>query len=384
MDPGCLLWLIGYDVVGLGVGAWVLWGARGRPSVLLDLVRFLLLGAVLWGGGYVCVGWASDPGNLFLTLRFYCHGLFCVLAPLALVRGVQHVVAQPVSGGVSWFGTVLLAGALGLEGVYLWARRVEPYRLEVTHYTIASDLLRGNDKAIRVVVLADLHTDRIGDYERRVFATIDEQKPDLILVPGDLLQTFDEEQYRAEQPKFVKLFNGLQHEPPLGIYAVDGHSDGSGGIRRTLAGTKVRCLRDEVVRVPGGSQLQIIGLSPYDDPNRELDEEHLKAINRFRGLSIVLCHRPEIFRSITDTGISFPAVFVAGHTHGGQVNIPNYGPPITLSRVSREVAAGGFWKSGEAYLALSRGIGMERGYAPRMRFNCRPELMVLELVPDEE
>jgi len=382
MNPDYPLWLIGYDIVGLAVGAWVLFGALGKPGVLLDLLRFLVLGAALWGAGNLCSEWASYPDNLFLTLRFYCHGLFCVLVPLMLARGVHHGLLRPEAGGVLAFGIVLLVAGLGLEGTYLWARHVEPHRLEITHHTVRSDLLRGNDRSIRVVVLADLQTDHIGDFERRVFNMIDQQMPDVILVPGDLLQTFDDAQYEVERKKLVELFNGLEHKPPLGIYAVDGDTDGLGGAKRALAGTNVRYLRDELVRCPGKSRLQILGLSPDDDPGRELDDDHLRAINGFHGLTIVMCHRPEIFLSVTKTGISFPAVFVAGHTHGGQVNLPFYGPPVTLSRVSREVAAGGFWKRGDSWLALSRGIGMERGYAPRIRFNCRPELMVLELEPE--
>lgn len=384
MNPDYPLWLIAYDITALVVGGWLLFGAFGRPGVLLDVVRFVLFGGALAGAGYLCAGWVSDPRNLFLVVRFFCHGLFCVLAPLLLARGVQHLRLRRDAGGAPVFGVLLLLAGLGFEGCYVWARSFEPYRLEVTHHTVRSDLLRGNEKPIRVVVLADLQTDRIGDYERRVFATIDEQMPDVILVPGDLLQTFDKSEYELERPKLVALFNGLKHKPPLGIYAVDGDTDGRGGAKRALAGTSVRYLCDEIVRCPGKSRLQILGLSPDDDPSRELDDDHLRAINGFGGLTIVMCHRPEIFLSVTSTGISFPAVFVAGHTHGGQVNIPFYGPPITLSRVSRETAAGGFWKSGDSFLALSRGIGMERGYAPRIRFNCRPELMVLDLVPADE
>jgi uncharacterized protein len=36
-----------------------------------------------------------------------------------------------------------------------------------------------------------------------------------------------------------------------------------------------------------------------------------------------------------------------------------------------------------AKLIVSRGIGMERAYAPRMRFLCRPELLVIDLEPEK-
>lgn len=74
---------------------------------------------------------------------------------------------------------------------------------------------------------------------------------------------------------------------------------------------------------------------------------------------------------------------LAGHTHGGQVQLPWFGPPLVLSNVTRAMGAGGLFRLGESWLCVSRGIGMERNHAPRIRFLCRPELTVLELVPPE-
>ena len=74
-------------------------------------------------------------------------------------------------------------------------------------------------------------------------------------------------------------------------------------------------------------------------------------------------------------------LLLAGHTHGGQVRLPWFGPLITLSRVPRSWAAGLTELSGGRRLLVSRGVGMERGGAPRIRFLCRPELVILDLVP---
>jgi predicted MPP superfamily phosphohydrolase len=72
-------------------------------------------------------------------------------------------------------------------------------------------------------------------------------------------------------------------------------------------------------------------------------------------------------------------LLVAGHTHGGQVQIPFFGPPITLSRVPRSVAAGGFHSLDGRAIYVSRGIGNERGWAPRVRFLAPPEVSLLTL-----
>jgi hypothetical protein len=70
---------------------------------------------------------------------------------------------------------------------------------------------------------------------------------------------------------------------------------------------------------------------------------------------------------------------VAGHTHGGQVVLPGFGPPMTLSHVPRAVAAGGLHDLGGNAIYVSRGVGCERGQAPRIRFLCPPEVSLLEV-----
>ena len=71
---------------------------------------------------------------------------------------------------------------------------------------------------------------------------------------------------------------------------------------------------------------------------------------------------------------------VAGHTHGGQVVVPGFGPIITLSGVPRAVAAGGLHEMNGNRIYVSRGAGSEQGQAPRIRLFCPPEVSILELV----
>ena len=92
---------------------------------------------------------------------------------------------------------------------------------------------------------------------------------------------------------------------------------------------------------------------------------------------IVVGHAPDFALGSVDADL-----LLAGHTHGGQVQIPFFGPIYTFSSVPRTWGGGGLHSlSGDRVLYVSRGTGMERADAPRLRFNCRPELTVLELVP---
>jgi predicted MPP superfamily phosphohydrolase len=69
---------------------------------------------------------------------------------------------------------------------------------------------------------------------------------------------------------------------------------------------------------------------------------------------------------------------LAGHTHGGQVVLPLFGPPRTASRLPR-LYAGGLHDFAGTPLHVSRGVGMERGFAPPLRFLCPPEICVLDV-----
>ncbi len=94
-------------------------------------------------------------------------------------------------------------------------------------------------------------------------------------------------------------------------------------------------------------------------------------------LHVVLGHSPDYALGRIEADL-----LVAGHTHGGQVQLPLVGPLVTLSEVPRRWAAGLTELPGGARLLVSRGIGMEGGAAPRLRFLCRPELAVIELTPE--
>ena len=84
-----------------------------------------------------------------------------------------------------------------------------------------------------------------------------------------------------------------------------------------------------------------------------------------RDLRLLLAHYPDTLLELArDSRVD---LLVAGHTHGGQVQLPGLGPPITLSGVPRHMAAGGLSELDGRRVYISRGVGCERGWAPRLR-----------------
>ncbi|MCP4249167.1 MAG: phosphohydrolase, partial [bacterium] len=104
---------------------------------------------------------------------------------------------------------------------------------------------------------------------------------------------------------------------------------------------------------------------------------HLEAGGNEGDIRILVAHRPDAVLALSPN--SRIDLVVAGHTHGGQVVVPLLGPPFTLTRVPRHVAAGGFHDLGGRRIYVSRGVGCERSQAPRIRFLAPPEISLLTL-----
>lgn len=96
-------------------------------------------------------------------------------------------------------------------------------------------------------------------------------------------------------------------------------------------------------------------------------------------ISIFLYHYPDLIPEVSESRKI--DLYLAGHTHGGQVRMPFYGALITFSKFDKKYESG-LYKENETYLYVNRGIGMEGGNAPRIRFLARPEITVIDLVPN--
>ncbi|MCA8959931.1 MAG: metallophosphoesterase [Planctomycetes bacterium] len=326
---------------------------RGTPRVVLGVALF---------GSVAVVASATVLGeDGFGRLRLLAHGVF-----------VQGSIYSLVGAGLVWRRSKALAVVgiivgLSIIAVAIDAFVIEPRWLEVTEYRVETDAL---DAPLRIVVLSDIQTDRIGEYEETVLRAALAAEPDLILLPGDFVQMVDPDSYEGLSTQMRELFRRVGLRAPLGVFAVEGNVDHPGWTM-IFDGLGVTCFeRSGEVEL---DRLRITGLSLSESHalHRSIRSED---DDRFH---IVVGHYPDFALGDVEADL-----LVAGHTHGGQVQFPGFGPPITLSRVPRSWAAGGcFEVPGKGTLVVSRGIGVERGNAPRLRFLCRPELVVIDVVP---
>jgi len=126
-----------------------------------------------------------------------------------------------------------------------------------------------------------------------------------------------------------------------------------------------------------GQRVTLVGVACSHDRTRDAP----RLLEAMRGVgesefTLLLYHSPDLIYEAAELGVDLE---LGGHTHGGQIRVPFYGAIVTLSEYGRRFASGLFQVDGTT-LYVSRGLGLEGGHAPRVRFLCRPELVSLELV----
>lgn len=324
--------------------------------------------AALVLAGVLSVG---PPGDGFLMARLLCQSLFgealFLCAWIAVVhlrpgRRARAVVPAVVAG-------VLLAA-------YAEAYHVEPRELEIRRYRLDRTDGRPARGRLRILHLSDLQTDAIGSHEERAFREGLAQAPDLIVFTGDYLQErLAPSRARAEQD-LRALIHRVGLRAPLGVYAVQGDVDA--GWPGLFDGTGVACLHDRAARLelPGGASLALVGLGSAT--SRDHNGRLLEVVNAAPAadLRFVMGHSPDFVAHLR--AADRVDLALAGHTHGGQVSLPYFGPLVTLSRLPRRFA-GGLNDYEGIPLCVSRGIGMERRTAPQIRFLCPPEIVILDV-----
>lgn len=382
--------LLAADLGALILGA--LWLHQSPGAERLTVWRQLLRLAAC------CVGFslAFLYAGVFLTasgfaaLRALAHAIFCVGLPLCAWSGVQLWRARARRAAV-----VLIVLAIAGEGVYWWSRHIEPFDLQIDRMalslprrtpsdgtaTTSSSATKPTNAAplnLRIALIADLQTDHIGAYESEVFQKLDEAKADLVLFAGDYLQIplTEPAVYEHERAALRTLLLNLRHQPRYGFYGVWGDIDSRNDV---LEGSPVIMLEDAWAELPSEFPFQLYGLG-LGASRRELEAHVLARIASEERATIVLGHAPDFLTPLIERGDSpWSFLALAGHVHGGQVVVPFFGPPITLSRVPRSAVDGSLQRIGRTSFVISRGLGMERGYAPRLRFACKPQLIILEL-----
>ncbi|MGV9414999.1 metallophosphoesterase [Nocardia sp. NPDC003693] len=365
-------------VVGAVVFAlvhWVLYRRLLRATGVPARVRVagaILLG-VLWAAVVVAFGagvlYSPEPvRGIVWTGLVWTAVLFYLVLGLLLI-GLVLVIARTAGmadrqGLLRVLSGVLVVAAVGAVA-YGVREANDPAVLEVE---VSSAKLPAELDGVRVAVVADIHVGaaRGAAFTQRVVDLVNAQRPDVIVLPGDLIDGSVE----LVGPDIAPIA-GLTAK--YGKFAVagnhEGYVDGVADWMDYWDRLGLKTLRNARAEVPvNGATLEIAGVYDFAAPDPYgPDIDAALAGHRDDRFVMLLAHQPRQAPEAAAHGVDLQ---VSGHTHGGQIWPLNY----VVGWVNGTVA--GLDSEAGMRLYTTRGVG---AWGPPVRIGARPDISILTL-----
>lgn len=257
--------------------------------------------------------------------------------------------------------------------VFIYARFIEPNLLTVHYENIQSSRINGGQDKIKILQFSDMHISKyFNDKDiKKVVEKINAENPDIVFFTGDLI---DEYSSYEKKDNINEIWEELSLiNAPLGRYAIYGNHDYGGGAERAfreiIENSGFILLKNEKIKLEDYN-INIIGMD--DSIFGEIEKEKIIESLDDDRYNIVLSHEPDVVDYMLEYNID---LFLSGHSHGGQVNIPfiKYLPAL-----GKKYTSGMYTFSNFRQTMLYVNIGLGTSKIP-MRFMAPPELTVLTL-----
>lgn len=302
---------------------------------------------------------------------------------------MSFITAEKIgkAGTVLAFLTGIVVAAVG------YAYFIEPSKLVVTRADLKVANWNRAFEGLKVVMISDIHggsNDVDGKKIDLVVKTANDENADLIVLLGDFVSQTRSDRAELKMPirEVAKRLKPLKAR--YGVFAVLGNHDiwnDAGKIGSVLEANGIRVLEHEVATIDiGGADLRLLGLKDHMlAQDWEVYSKGAKrAIDMSKGTGdiIALSHSPDMIKLVTgDLPVSdHLKVFLAGHTHGGQLWLPVIGSPFIPSSYGQQYARGHISEEG-VEMFVTTGIGTS--ILP-LRFMVPPEIAVVTIVNSEQ
>ena len=332
--------------------------------------------ALLYG-----IGWNEWPREIasggWILISIGAIGFVCLIAatvrhwsyrpPRCEIAVTSEIVdLRTTVDGIAWQNR--------LVGTRARMRRIallpgnEQFTIDVSTRTYALPMLPACWDGLTVVHLSDCHfhsgvTQAYFDAVCDRAAALD---PDIVVFSGDLL---DDQRRLTWLPQTLGRLRGKR-----GQYFILGNHDwylDPMAIRREFVRLGWTDLSQQIVSIPSASDASSVPLILCGDETPWMGVHPNLAGTPPEAFRILVSHTPDNIDWARENGIH---LMLAGHTHGGQIQLPILGPVYSPSRYDCRFASGVFWLE-PTLMYVSRGIS---GKEP-IRYHCRPEVTRLVL-----
>lgn len=325
----------------------------------------------------VYISYASDfliwAGSFWLAAMLY---FILIIVAIDLLRLVNHFVPffpPMITNNMEKTRLVamlvsIIVVAMVIIGGFINARNPVVRSLEVR-----IDKPGGPLKSLHAVVMSDIHLGTmIGNgFFSRIVGKVNGLAPDIILLPGDMLDEDLEPVLRQNIGETLK-----QLRAPLGVYAIMGNHEHIGGASDAydyLKENGMMILRDTAILI--NESFYLVGRDDRDKPRfgggERMPLEILMDKVDLRYPVILLDHQPYYLEKAAALGVDMQ---LSGHTHHGQLWPLNHITKAIFS-ISR-----GYGKIDDMHAYVSNGVGT---WGPPVRVGNRPEIVSLKILFQE-
>jgi predicted MPP superfamily phosphohydrolase len=314
--------------------------------------------------------WVYRVGAFWLAFMLYFLMALVLIDLVRIANYFFHFLPDfSPTGKLALAYSVIGFVTLVVVGGYINARTT---RVKEIPLTIHKKVTGSSD--LKIMMASDIHLGAlIGEQqELKLVRIINEQKPDLVLLCGDLVDGDIGPVLRKNLGKHIQ-----EIRTPLGVYAIPGNHEYIGGIQNTLPylqSINIKVLRDEVVTLPDG--IQLVGRDDRDSrrmggPNNPHElKELVKDLDHTKPI-IVMNHQPFHLEEAVEVGAD---LHLSGHTHNGQMWPLNY-----LTEAIFELSWG-LMQKGNTTFYVSSGFG---SWGPPVRTGNSPEVVVFKIRFDQ-
>ena len=241
-------------------------------------------------------------------------------------------------------------------------------KIGVREYRVKNNKLPKNYEGLKIIQISDLHYGSTMNLKelKKVVKLSNERKPDIVVFTGDLIST----KYKIKPEEKEKITEELKKLTyTLGKYSILGDEDNE-DISTIYNQSDFTLLNNEsdIIYNNETTPILLVGLN---SKNKNQDIE--KAYNYFKQethnsdiYTITILHEPDTVDEINYNS----DLFLAGHSHNGNIQIPFINQPVVLYKNALKYNKE-YYKLNNSELYISSGLGTNK---IDIRLFCRPSI----------
>lgn len=255
--------------------------------------------------------------------------------------------------------------------------------IQVTHFDYSHSSIPEAFDGYTIVQVSDLHNK---EFNNQLIDKIEEEKPDLIAVTGDVI-----DRNRTDIPVAIEALKEMVELAP--VYFVSGNHEVASQrypeLQREMEAIGIINLdnRFEIFSI-NDTEIGLIGLEDpllvtqdeieADGSLEQVIQNNLEELSRQvdTEFTLLLSHRAELMSVYAAAEINLS---LTGHAHGGQIRLPFVNGLFAPTQGFLPEYTSGLYEKGDSHMIVSRGLG--NSVFP-LRINNRPELIVVRLKSD--